>query len=542
MPDIIEAEVYPILKGKVALVTGAAQGMGRATAEVFLKAGAKVVICDLKEKEGEEAIKQLSHIGEIIFVKADISKSADVQNLVERTVAHFGRLDAAVNNAAMTPDNTPLVGFDEDYWTKLVNVNLTGTSLCCKYEMQQMIKQGGRGTIVNIASVNAFRPQPNMPAYTATKHAIIGLTKHAATEGGPHGIRINAVAPGAIYSEMSAAALKVMGTTEEEFTPQISTLNRFGMPHEVAQGSLWLSSDASSSVAAMGSTHDSKLPTPRVHENKLAIVTGSARSIGAAIVRNLAGKGCNIVVNHVSAASDEAASNLCRELETDHGVRTIAVRADISRKDECTKLVEAAKEKFADPATGGFQIDILVHNAAILYLGPLESVVEDEFQHIYAVNVLGPTLLTAACLPYLPTDRSGRIVMMSSINPKVGTPATTLYSGTKGALEAMTRVWCRELAERATINTINPGPVMTDMYLSAPEDIKLQLAQWNPVTALAAVRQSDTPKVRELGERLGGRAAYDYEIAGMVATLCSPEAGWCTGSLISANGGLAFSY
>lgn len=272
MPNVPEAEVYPVLRGKVALVTGAAQGMGRATAEVFLKAGAKVVICDIKEKEGQEAAKELSHLGEIIFIKADISKSTDVQNLIERTVAHFGRLDAAVNNAAMTPDNTSLVSFDEDYWSKLVSVNLTGTSLCCKYEMQQMIKQGGKGTIVNIASINAFRPQPNMPAYTTTKHALIGLTKHAATEGGPHGIRINAVAPGAIYvriftailcltpsgeanrlkqSEMSMAALKVMRTTEEEFTPRVSTLNRFGMPHEVAQGSLWLSSDASSYVTGI---------------------------------------------------------------------------------------------------------------------------------------------------------------------------------------------------------------------------------------------------------------------------------------------------
>ncbi|XXG99655.1 60S ribosomal protein L16A [Hypoxylon texense] len=251
MPNVPESEIYPVLRGKVALVTGAAQGMGKATAEVFLKAGAKVVICDIKEKEGEEVVKELSPLGDIIFVKADISKSADVQNLIERTVAHFGRLDAAVNNAAMIPDSTPLVEFDEGYWSKLVAINLTGTSLCCKYEMQQMIKQGGKGTIVNIASINAFRPQPNMPAYTATKHALIGLTKHAATEGGPHGIRINAVAPGAIYSEMSAAALKSMGTTEEEFTLQVSTLNRFGMPHEVAQGSLWLSSDASSYVTGI---------------------------------------------------------------------------------------------------------------------------------------------------------------------------------------------------------------------------------------------------------------------------------------------------
>lgn len=251
MSHVTEVETFPVLKGKVAIVTGAAQGMGRATAEVFLKAGAKVAICDIKEKEGLEAAAELSRFGDIIFVKTDISKSADVRNLIEQTVAKFGKLDAAVNNAALTPDKTPLIEFDEDYWDKVTSINLTGTALCCKYEMQQMLKQGGKGTIVNIASINAFRPQPNMPAYTACKHALIGLTKHAATEGGPHGIRINAIAPGAIYTEMSATALKSMGVTEEQFTRSATLLNRFGMAHEVAQGSLWLSSDASSFVTGV---------------------------------------------------------------------------------------------------------------------------------------------------------------------------------------------------------------------------------------------------------------------------------------------------
>lgn len=229
---------------------------------------------------------------------------------------------------------------------------------------------------------------------------------------------------------------------------------------------------------------------------------------------------------------------MCKEVETAHGIKAISVRADVSKTEGCTKMIDAAKAAFANPT---LQVDILVHNAAILYMGPLESVVESEFHHIYAVNVLGPTLLTAACKPYLPTDRSGRIVMISSINCKVGTPNTSLYSGTKGALEALARVWCRELSERATVNTINPGPVMTDMYMNVADEVKQGLALWNPLTPLVAVRETDSPEVQELGRKFGGRAAYDHEIAGMVATICSPESGWCTGSLISANGGLSFS-
>lgn len=193
-----EPIIFPVLQGKVALITGGAQGMGKATCEVFLRAGAKVVTCDVKD-EGAKVVEELSILGEIHFVKADISKSDDVQHLIAETVAKFGRLDAAVNNAAKTPDSTTLIDFDEDYWRSVIDVNLTGTALCCKYEMQQMIKQGGGGTIVNIASINAFRPQPSMPAYTAAKHALLGVTKHAAMEGAPSGIRVNAIAPGAIY-------------------------------------------------------------------------------------------------------------------------------------------------------------------------------------------------------------------------------------------------------------------------------------------------------------------------------------------------------
>ncbi|KAI9640393.1 hypothetical protein NHQ30_011138 [Ciborinia camelliae] len=279
----------------------------------------------------------------------------------------------------------------------------------------------------------------------------------------------------------------------------------------------------------------------RVHEGKLAIVTGSARSIGAAIVRKLASKGCNIIINHATTSSDKAAAVLKTELESAHSIRATVVCADISTTAGCESIIAAAKENFTNPKTGALQIDILVHNAAVLYVGPLESVIEKEFHHSYAVNVLGPTLLTAACKPFLPTDRSGRIVMMSSINPKIGTPNTTLYSGTKAAIEAMTRVWARELAERATVNAINPGPVMTDMYLSAPEEVKQGLALWNPLTPLAPVRETDTPEVRELGNRLGGRGAYDHEIAGMIAIICDPDSSWMTGSLLSANGGLSFS-
>lgn len=247
-------------------------------------------------------------------------------------------------------------------------------------------------------------------------------------------------------------------------------------------------------------------------------------------------------MNYTSEASDLAARQLATDLEEKYEVAAVPFRADIASRTQCEGLVSAVRQRFTNPDSGQFQIDILVHNAAIAYLGPVETVIESEFRRIYDVNVLGPVLLTGICKSYLPTDRSGRIVMLSSINSKVGTENTTLYSGTKGALEAMTRVWARELAEQATVNAINPGAVSTGQYLAAPDNIKEILGRWNPLTPLASVRDDlDTPEIQEMAKQFGGRAAYPEEIAGLVATICSPEFGWCTGSIISANGGLSFS-
>ncbi|CAG9978197.1 unnamed protein product [Clonostachys byssicola] len=250
-PDVPEVEIFPILKDKVALITGGAQGMGKVTAEVFLKAGAKVVICDIQDAKGNEVARELSPWGEIYFSKTDISSSEQVSALVQFVVDTFGRLDCAINNAGLTPDNGTLLDFDENYWDRLMSITLTGTALCVKYQMRQFIAQGGGGSIVNIASINAFKPQPNMPAYTSAKHALVGLTKHASMEGGPHNIRVNAVAPGAIFTAMAEEALKIMKTTHDEFAPKVSYLNRFGLPREVAQASLWLSSPSASYITGV---------------------------------------------------------------------------------------------------------------------------------------------------------------------------------------------------------------------------------------------------------------------------------------------------
>ena len=206
-------------------------------------------------------------------------------------------------------------------------------------------------------------------------------------------------------------------------------------------------------------------------------------------------------------------------------------------------LINTAKNHFSHPRTGKFQIDLIINNAAISENKPLEDVTPEDFTKTYTVNVLGPILLMQAALPYLPHDRSGRIVNLSSISSSMGLKGQTVYGGTKAAIEAMTRTWSRELSERATVNAVNPGPVSTEMYDSTSDDFQLHMKPFIQRAPLQAVREGiDDERFVKDNDRAGGRPAYAQEIAGVVAMLCSEDSAWCTGSVICANGGLKFSY
>jgi NAD(P)-dependent dehydrogenase (short-subunit alcohol dehydrogenase family) len=244
------AMTFPVLEGKVAIITGAAMGMGEATARLFAEAGAKVAIADINGEKGQAVADDIVAAGhEAIFVKVDISAAAEVEAMVATVVQTWGRLDAAVNNAAMLPLNSPLAELDEIQWDRLLAVDLKGTALCLKYEIRQMQAQGGGGSIVNISSGAGFRPQWGLAAYVAAKHGVNGLTKVAAMENGPAGIRVNTVAPGAVDTQMLHDALAEANLgTEAEFAPKITVLGRFGQAREIAQATLWLASDQSSYV------------------------------------------------------------------------------------------------------------------------------------------------------------------------------------------------------------------------------------------------------------------------------------------------------
>jgi len=234
-------------EGKVALVTGAASGMGRAIAVAFANEGASVVAADVNDPGGEETAAIITSAGGTgVFVHTDVSSADDVAAAVRRATDGYGRLDAAVNAAAIESETAALVDCDEALFDRIIAVNVKGMFLCVRAEIAAMLARGNGGTIVNFASTNSYRPQPQQTAYTASKHAVIGITKTAAIEYGGHGIRVNAICPGAIDTPMLRGAMARRGREERDVVNRLSLLGRFGAVAEIAEAALWLSCDESS--------------------------------------------------------------------------------------------------------------------------------------------------------------------------------------------------------------------------------------------------------------------------------------------------------
>src|SRR5271170_2034284 len=191
-------------EGKVALVTGGTSGIGRDTAVCFARAGAKVVVAGRREQEGKDTVEMVRAAGsEGLFLKTDVSKSSEVQALIQKTVEKFGRLDVAFNNAGIEGVWVPITRQTEEDWDRTIATNLKGVWLSLKYEIQQMLKQRGGGAIVNMASIAGLIGSSGAAAYSASKHGVIGLTKATALETARSGVRINAVCPGAIETAMA---------------------------------------------------------------------------------------------------------------------------------------------------------------------------------------------------------------------------------------------------------------------------------------------------------------------------------------------------
>lgn len=235
------------MQGKVVIVTGASAGIGRATALAFGREGASVVVADVDVARGETVADEIERLGvEALFVPADISRADEVVALVARAVERFGRLDYAFNNAGVEGEAAPTGDCTLENWHRTIGINLTGTFMCMHAEIARMLETGG-GSIVNNSSVAGLVGFAGIPAYTASKHGVVGLTKAAALEYATQGIRVNAVCPGIIATEMitrfthgdAAAAAQLL---------QTEPVGRLGKPEEVADAVVWLCSEQASFV------------------------------------------------------------------------------------------------------------------------------------------------------------------------------------------------------------------------------------------------------------------------------------------------------
>lgn len=239
------------IAGKVAIVTGAATGIGRGAARVFAREGAKVVVADVSVEGGSETVRLIREAGgEAAFVRCDVSKEAEVEALVSETVGLYGSLDFAYNNAGVGPDGVripilPIAESSAEAWLKHVDVNLTGIFFCLKYEMRQMAEQK-KGAIVNCSSMQAFQSLPGFSGYGATKTGLLGLTKVAALEGARNNIRVNCICPG--FTEHTALSDNFLASFEGARERVISTipLGRLATPEDMGETVLWLCSDAAS--------------------------------------------------------------------------------------------------------------------------------------------------------------------------------------------------------------------------------------------------------------------------------------------------------
>jgi NAD(P)-dependent dehydrogenase (short-subunit alcohol dehydrogenase family) len=232
--------------GETVQITGAGGGMGRAIALAFADAGAGLVLVDIDEDGGAETERAARAAGaDAVFVRTDVAVAEEVAASVDAALERFGRLDHAVNAAAIENETVPLHECADDDFDRMQRVNLRGVFLCMKHQITAMLAGGG-GTIVNVASTNAFRPQSNQPAYTASKHGVLGLTRSAAIDYAAQGVRINAICPGSIDTPMLRDAMARRGRDPAAVVGRLSHLARCGRPEEIAAAALWLSSDASS--------------------------------------------------------------------------------------------------------------------------------------------------------------------------------------------------------------------------------------------------------------------------------------------------------
>jgi NAD(P)-dependent dehydrogenase (short-subunit alcohol dehydrogenase family) len=238
-----------MLQGKVIIITGAATGIGQAAARRMAQEGARLILADVNAEDcaaNERAIREAG--GEALFVKTDISVEDEVRAMVDAATSTYGRLDGAFNNGAISSPNQLIHELDLEVWQRILAINLTGAFLCMKHEIAAMLESGG-GSIVNTSSTAGIRAFPMIPAYCASKHGVIGLSRNAALDYGPRNVRVNVIAPGAVMTPMLRSTVLDLYPGAQKRIEASTPMGRISEPVEQAEAAIWLLSDAASYVS-----------------------------------------------------------------------------------------------------------------------------------------------------------------------------------------------------------------------------------------------------------------------------------------------------
>jgi len=257
-PDARKGAFVSDMNGRVALITGASSGIGRATAEAFAAKGTSVVVAARREEDLASLVTEIeARGGKATAVKTDVSATKDVEHMVAHAIETFGRIDYAVNNAGIEGQFAGITDLADEDWDRVLNINLRGVFLCLKYEARAILNCGNGGAIVNVGSINSFLGFPSGAAYVASKHGLIGLTTSVSAELAPHGIRVNVVCPGIIDTPMHHRARKLLGDEvyDTAVLPSVH-LRRAGRPEEIARSIVFLCSDEASYITGTTLTPD----------------------------------------------------------------------------------------------------------------------------------------------------------------------------------------------------------------------------------------------------------------------------------------------